>query len=409
MKIGIFLSSYPVFSETFVHNELLWLQKSGVDGKIWHELRGDPHKHPAIDKIFYPFLKTPYKIISKKNLFPIIKAHFYWLISNPRVYFKFWWTPISLRWWKFRYLVKAPLVALQVKNFGANLLYVHEADHAYYYALLVAKLCQIPIGIIFHTYFLFSQTKHLPQKMKSADFIIFQSNYSKNYVKENFSISHKHHQKLRVISTPGINTHFFQKNTEAKPKSATIKLITIGRLEESKGYHYLIKAIYLLKEKGIKTECKIIGYGSKEKKLIELTKSLKLSKEIKFLGKIPHNQKLIRHLSEADIFILPSIIDSRNDRDMQPNAVKEAMAMELLTITSDLGGIEEVITNQKNGFLIKNISTKKIAKTINDISQLSSRKKQLIVQLARKKIVDEYEINKTNQKLITLFKKHAKK
>lgn len=408
MKIGVFLSSYPVFSETFVHNELLWLQKSGIEGKIWHELKGENSQHPAIKKISFSTQQTPHKIISKKNLLLIIKAHLYWLFTQPKKYLLFWWTATTLDWWQLRYLIKTPLIAIQVKNFGADLLYVHEADHAYYYALFVAKLCQIPVGIIFHTYFLFSNNKYLLQKIKTADFVVFQSNYSRWYVKKYFFINPKHYQKLHVISSPGIDTNFFKKIKSPKPRSIVVKLITIGRLEESKGYHHLIKAISLLKKRGIKIKCEIIGYGSSKNRLAQLTKSLGLTKEIVFLGKIPHNKKLVRHLSMADIFVLPSIIDSKNDRDMQPNVVKEAMSMGLLVLTSDLGGAREVITHQKNGFLLKTISAETIAQNIIKIGKLSIKEKQLITKSAREKIVNNYEKDKINQQLIRLFTKYVR-
>ena len=133
-----------------------------------------------------------------------------------------------------------------------------------------------------------------------------------------------------------------------------------------------------------------------------------LIKEINFLGKVPHNQKLIKYLSEAEIFILPSVISQTGDRDMQPNVVKEAMSMELLTIASRLGGINEVISNKKNGFLLENTSPEYIANKIKKVWLLSSKEKINIGTKARKTIINKFESQKINQQLISLFSKYEK-
>lgn len=411
MKVAIFLSSYPVFSETFVHNELFYLQKNGIEGKIWYEL--NPNKsflHPVINKIFFPKIKTPHKILNKTFFLLICKAHLYWFMKNPLKYLAFWYKPFSLRWWDLRSVIKAPLIALQMKDFKADLIYVHESDRAYYYAVLSSVLCNIPIGVIFHTYFLFAQDKYLMQKVTSADFVICQSRYSKNYIQNTLSIQKNSFNKIKVLSSPGVDIDFFKNIIRSKKiKSNVIKLIVVCRLERSKGCHFLIRAISLLKKNGMKVECKIIGYGSQKNKLVNLSKNLKLTKEISFLGAIPHNKILVKHLSSADIFVLPSIIDEKNDRDMQPNAVKEAMSMGLLTITSDLGGIREVIENGKNGFLLDEVSANSIAKLITEVYSLETAKKNALAKAARKKIKDFYEINQTIKNLINIFENYVGK
>lgn len=403
MRVAIFLSSYPVFSETFVHNELFYLQKNGIEGKIWYEL--NPNKsflHPVINKIFFPTTKTPHKILNKTFFLLICKAHLYWLIKNPLKYLAFWYKPFSLRWWDLRSIIKAPLIALQIKDFKADLIYVHEADRAYYYALLSSVLCDVPIGIIFHTYFLFSESSHVVQKVSSADFVICQSQYSKSYIQNNFPIEKHYFSKIKVLSSPGVDTIFFKKFTN-NTKHGTAKLVAIGRLEQSKGFNFLIESIALLKKRGVKVKCKIIGYGSQKNHLIALSKTLKVDKETIFLGAIPHDSRLIEHLSNADIFVLPSIIDETNDRDMQPNVIKEAMSMGLLVITSNLGGIKEVINDGKNGFLIEDVTAKNIAKLIIKVCNLSATQKQMVSKEARNTILCDYEINKTIKKLLNIF------
>ena len=408
MKIAFFLSNYPVFSETFITNEIFWLQKSKIEGKIWYEISENKEKQPNSKNIKFSTKKIPYKILSKKNITLIIKAHFYWIKKNPIEYFKYIFIfPIKIKWINIRSIIKAPLVANQLKKYNPDLIYNHDSDNAYYLALLCSKLNNIPLITIFHTYHLFHRVKKIKTKIKESDAVIFQSEYSKKYVEKQLknSILNK---KLHVISSAGIDTNFFKKKKDLFQKEKIIKLITIGRLEETKGFNFLIQAISILKKQNFKVKCKIVGDGSQKKKLINLRNSFNLIKEINFLGKVPHNQKLIKYLSEAEMFILPSVISQTGDRDMQPNVVKEAMSMELLTIASRLGGINEVISNKKNGFLLENTSPEYIANKIKKVWLLSSKEKINIGTKARKTIINKFESQKINQQLISLFSKYEK-
>ena len=412
MKIAFFLSDYPVFSETFITNELLWLQKSKIKGNIWYEVPRKGKKQPAIAKIKYPLQKIPSKIISKSSLKTIVAAHFYWLLKNPLIYIRtLLIAPLTMGWWRPKSLIKAPLVARQIESFQPELVYVHDADNASYHAIVCAKLCQIPLGIIFHTYHLFYQNKHLKHKMEKADFSIFQSEYSKKYAIKKTQLDTSNQPKLHVISSAGIDTDFFHKKTPTPNKlnsKNTIDLITVCRLEETKGLDLLIKSIQILKKRGYAISCKIIGDGSQKKQLEKLRDSLSLTSEVSFLGKIPHSPSLIKYLSSAGIFILPSVIGKTGDRDMQPNVIKEAMSMGLLVVASNLGGIKEVIKDNQNGFIIQKVTPTTIASKIEIVHQLSDKEKGGVSGQARKTILNKYQAEKINQQLISLFSHYGK-
>ena len=55
---------------------------------------------------------------------------------------------------------------------------------------------------------------------------------------------------------------------------------------------------------------------------------------------------------KANIFVLPCIVAQNGLRDILPNALKEAMAMELPVVTSDISGIEELVEDGQSGLLV---------------------------------------------------------
>lgn len=83
-------------------------------------------------------------------------------------------------------------------------------------------------------------------------------------------------------------------------------------------------------------------------------------------GYIYDEETLAKYLSAADIFIYPTKADNL------PNALIEASACGLPSITYDVGGCSEIILNGKNGFLIplfnEKLFVEKIIETLKDNS-----------------------------------------
>jgi len=392
MKIAFFLLHYPVFSETFVSKEILNLQNLGVDGLIVCEKQNHtPPFHPHLKNIKFPILEINQKIFSKKNFLPIISAHFYWLSKNPLAYLKSFY--LFLNFFSFHHLrvfIKTPLLAKNLATQNINLIYVHEVDSPSLYGLTCSQLLNIPCGIIIHTQYLFAQNKFLAAKIKFTDFIIFQSQYSLKEAQKITELSKKYFSKCYVLSTPGVDTKFFcPPKVQKFPHQ--IRLITIGRLEEAKGYPFLLSAIKKLIPAFPDIQLTIIGDGSQKALLKNYIQKNKLQNNIHLTGYIGHNSQLIKLLHQHQYFILPSIVDSQNIHDVHPNVIKEAMSCGLIVITSRLGGITEIIRHRQNAFLINKVTSANIAKIIITVHSLSPQKKAKISISARQTILKYHQ------------------
>ncbi|MEW5784943.1 MAG: glycosyltransferase family 4 protein [Bacillota bacterium] len=131
---------------------------------------------------------------------------------------------------------------------------------------------------------------------------------------------------------------FYPGNKNRKKVSGKVKLISVGRLIERKGYRYLIEAIKNMPN----VELKLIGDGKLKEELEELARKYRV--QVKFMEKVKH-EHIAEHLRKADIFILPSLNEGMS------NAVIEAMACGLPVITTDTGGSQELIKG--NGFIVR--------------------------------------------------------
>src|SRR5258708_18397920 len=73
---------------------------------------------------------------------------------------------------------------------------------------------------------------------------------------------------------------------------------------------------------------------------------------VRMIGPLPQEEPR-RHYERAMIFALPCIQATDGDRDILPNVVKEAMAVGVPVVTTQLDGIEELIEDGVSGLLVQ--------------------------------------------------------
>jgi len=129
------------------------------------------------------------------------------------------------------------------------------------------------------------------------------------------------------------------KTISQKDNPESINIMYCGRLEERKGYKDLIKAAEYINNN--KVNFYLYGDGETNK-AIQLNKA----KNINIMG-WQAGKTLEKAYLNADIFVLPSYNEGL------PMAILEAMSYGLPIISTNVGGIPELITNGVNGFLIE--------------------------------------------------------
>lgn len=128
-------------------------------------------------------------------------------------------------------------------------------------------------------------------------------------------------------------------------------MISVGQLSERKNHKMVIEAISQLKNDKIKYI--IIGEGELESKLIQMIKEKKLEKQIFLLG---YKTDVNRYLSVSDTFIFPSI------QEGLPASLMEAMSCGLSCIVSNIRGNNDLIIDNKGGYLFE----------LNDLTELKN-------------------------------------
>ena len=165
------------------------------------------------------------------------------------------------------------------------------------------------------------------------------------------------HQKSRQF-----NSHF---RTQLGIPDESIVLLTVAILRRQKGIQYMIKALSRIIHEFPNVIYLVVGDGPHLPKLQQEAHNHNISEHIHFTGL---RRDISEILSIGDIFILPTLTEAL------PTVLSEAMASKLPIISSNVGGIPEMIEDGKNGLLIDAGNPSQLADAC--ISLLRSKNRQ---------------------------------
>ncbi len=168
----------------------------------------------------------------------------------------------------------------------------------------------------------------------------------------------------------------------------TNRLLFIGRFDAQKNIHNLLYAM-----KGIDFGLDLYGSGSMKEELIQLADRLEL--DVNFFDKV-RNNAMPTVLNSYKYYILPSLYEG------MPKTLLEAMSCGLICIGSDTLGINEVIEDKKNAYLISGFTSDAIQKVIVNVCNIAEDNDE-IVKEARNTILTKFSLETYAKKEYEIF------
>lgn len=177
----------------------------------------------------------------------------------------------------------------------------------------------------------------------------------------------------------------------------TILIGTIAELTKNKGIQYLVDAMAQIKKEERKNmQVIIIGEGEERKPLTQQIARRKLKNTFHLAGFL---NNAAQYLPGFDIFVLPSA------KEGLPYTVMEAMAASLPSVASRVGGVPNLITHGKNGFLAAPRNSPQIAATLAHLSQ-NAKLRATLGENAKEKILTRFPLQKMIQKTAALYARY---
>ncbi len=160
-----------------------------------------------------------------------------------------------------------------------------------------------------------------------------------------------------------------------------VRLLFVGAVGKLKGERDLLRALAKLRSSRLDLKVSIVGFGAGS--LYDECRHLGISDMIEFLGPVAVDQMRERYAA-ADIFVLPTYAEG------MPMSVLEAMASGLAIVTTQVGGIPELIDNGENGFMVEPGDIDGLASQIQELAEDPQLRRRL-GQAARRKAVNDFD------------------
>ena len=127
-------------------------------------------------------------------------------------------------------------------------------------------------------------------------------------------------------------------------------ILFVGRLVERKGVNHVIRALGAVRRR-VPARLVVIGDGPERKRLEHLAQEVGVAAHVEFRGRVS-DEDLCRAYAAADVFVLPSVLDARQDTEGLGVVLLEAMNYSVPVIASDIGGITDIVQHDRTGLLV---------------------------------------------------------
>ena len=340
-KVAFLYATFPRPTETFVRRELRSLGKLSFFPDLYSIWKGDEIWEDRKIFRFYPskllflFYWLPYWFLKKPHQ---CKEVLTYLWSNPCN---------SLQNWceTFLGLGFALVEAHRFREKEYQLIHAVWATMPATAAFTISRLISTKFSMGAHAYDVFRHGGDwlLTKKLTAARFV---RTSSESTARRLYQLGV---ESDRILLIKRSLSEWPSRNDFSLVNQGKLKLLSVGRLVEKKGYFHMLAIANILKKSEIPFDLEIVGNGPLRRDLFIERRRLNLNDEVSFSGSL--NQKTVRQLYlESDAFLFTGIVDSRGDRDGIPNVVPEALAAGMLVLASDRAGAPEAFIDEKSGF-----------------------------------------------------------
>jgi len=180
--------------------------------------------------------------------------------------------------------------------------------------------------------------------------------------------------------------------------SGELRLLSVGRLVEKKGFHVLLAAAARL---DFPFRLRIVGEGPERERLSELVEAHGLSARVTLEGALTHAE-LPEAYAGSDAVVVPSIQDSSGDRDGLPNVVLEAMACARAVVASDISAVGCAVNDGETGLLVPPGDASALASALQKLAATPALRERL-GRGGRERVERDYEVGRCTERLYQLL------
>jgi glycosyltransferase involved in cell wall biosynthesis len=155
--------------------------------------------------------------------------------------------------------------------------------------------------------------------------------------------------RLSVVSnTPRLQDLDHPASSGHRPHS-WLQLIYTGWVQEARGLEVVVRALDLLRRRGLDVRFRVVGGGNYLSRLVEMVKKEGLQDAVEFTGWVAHRE-VAGHVNDADVGVIPHPKNDHTDTTI-PNKLFDYMACGRPVIVSSAAPLERIVTQERCGLV----------------------------------------------------------
>ncbi len=399
-SVAYVTTTFPTLA-AFVESEVARLHARGVRVRVF-TLRGIGHEYQPAHAHLLPLTRSVGSVFDPASWAALLG----WLVRRPHVLLR----ESAIMLWASRgslyalighlgYLPAAACVASLVEREDLERVHGAWAHFPASVAYLASRLTGRSFSMSAHAGAdLYRTQAFLAHKARAADF-------TSACVRGNAEM-------LRTLAGPGARVEWIYHGVDrarfdgaGRVRAEEPLLLAVGRLSPPKGFDDALRALGILKQRGLTPHLAIVGDGPQRGTLEALARDLGVAKQVEFLGSLTH-EALVPLYRRAWMLLAPSRVLANGRRDGIPNVVIEAMAMGVPCAGTRAAGLEEAIVHGVNGALCASGDATSLADAIEPLLREPSRLDALGSR-ARADVGERFDAERNFERLFALFERGA--
>ena len=382
--------SFPIYSQSFVYQELTQLIKAGFAVRFLysHLNRRDPFPsqflplwharrrlllHRAVCEQSYRYFerRTPERLEALMALLGRASGL----------------PPLALR--AHPHVAQAFAFARMVEAYRPSYLHSYFFYEGTLFALVASVLLDIPRGVSCYADHMLDDypLKMVRAHLRQSQVVIATSDRIRSEL-----LALEPMSAARILVKPnGINATAFPLVDRPNPNGAEpFRVVSLCRIEPKKGLQYLVQAVRLLADRGVRLEVNLLGGvdGSRASRvyaheLARTIRALDLGGLVHLRGRQSEDQ-INAWFATAHVFAAPFIETETGDKDGLPTALLEAMASGLPVVATNAGSIPEIVEHDRNGVIVAQRDPAALAEALASLAADPSRRAVLGRAAARR-------------------------
>jgi glycosyltransferase involved in cell wall biosynthesis len=400
--IAYVLGTFPTPSQTFIAREVRGLLAAGVPLHIFSLRRRPASALEAPDREWFHLVRFAPLSMSPT----VLSANAHFLRRDPGRYASALRLVLGLPHRPRVLVVRAVALFLVAawmareieRAGGCRQVHAHFALAQTEVAMAAGALLGRPFSFTAHARDIYATPSALAEKMRAARLVVTCTQYNADYLRrlcpdlspERIHLVH-HGVDAGTSAQPAVDV-----DDEAPPL-----VLAAGRLVHKKGFDVLVAACGLLRDRGLRFRCRIVGDGPLRSALARTIQGASLDDVVELPGWLPQD-RLAAMMPRAAAFVAPSRISASGDRDGIPNVVLEAMAAGLPVVGSELSGIPEAVADGVTGLLVPAGDAAALAGALQRILGEPDAGRQM-GEAGRQRVLASFDLTSNSRRLAALF------